>query len=164
MTLLQKAQIRDYEQRLELIQEEYLQKHFQQVAIVLAKHYHYAFQLLKQLYRLTPSKVRVPGKVLSETVGRIMARRKKTNFAYLVRRDEENQYLKSKACIVLTCTSINTKHFLSEKSSARKCISSQQSHPKTAKDLFPSSSNCSSSSNYPTSTSCSPSRRQILST
>ena len=54
MSMLQKAPSGHYEQRLEMIQEEYLQKHFQQVAIVLAKHYHYAFQILKQLYRLTP--------------------------------------------------------------------------------------------------------------
>ena len=61
---MQKAQISNHEQRLEMIQEEYLQKHFQQVAIVLAKHYHFAFQILKQLYRLEPSQRRDRGKVV----------------------------------------------------------------------------------------------------
>ena len=65
MSMLQKAPSGHYEQRLEMIQEEYLQKHFQQVAIVLAKHYHYAFQILKQLYRLTPKQDNNKGKVLS---------------------------------------------------------------------------------------------------
>lgn len=112
---MHKAQIRDYEHRLEMIQEEYLQKHFQQVAIVLAKHYHYSFQILKQLYRLAPSQRRDKGKVFFEAVGSIVARRKKTILAYLVRRDGQNQYLKSKACVVLACISLTTQHFSSEK-------------------------------------------------
>lgn len=115
MIMNHKAQIKDYEVRLEMIQEEYLLKHFQQVAIVLAKHYHYAFQMLKSLYQLTTGKVK--GEVVGETVGRIVARRKKMIFAYFERRDNGNRYLKSKACIVFACTSISIpQHYSSEKS------------------------------------------------
>ncbi len=44
--------ISQYENRLEIIQEEYLQKHFQQIAIVLSKNYHYGFQIIKSLWSL----------------------------------------------------------------------------------------------------------------
>jgi hypothetical protein len=45
-----------YDHKLETIQDEYLKKHFQQLCIVLSKHYHYSFQIIKYLSKLQTSK------------------------------------------------------------------------------------------------------------
>jgi hypothetical protein len=47
----------EYSKRLELIKEQYLLKHFEQMSAVLEKNYRYGFNLIKHISLIIPSKV-----------------------------------------------------------------------------------------------------------
>ncbi len=102
--------ISQYENRLEIIQEEYLQKHFQQIAIVLSKNYHYGFQIIKSLWSLQPTKREKALRIIYKNVRQVIERRKVFAVGSILRKYFESKYSKSKSCVYIASISPSIKH------------------------------------------------------
>jgi hypothetical protein len=103
--------VSQYEHKLELIQEEYLQKHFQQITTILSKYYHYSFQIIKYLWRVEPSRKSIAANNLLKVVSEVVRKRKMVVVASLVRRIDHLRYSKSKACIFIASKTSKTQPF-----------------------------------------------------
>lgn len=68
---------------------------------VLEKNYRYAFNLIKYLALIIPSKMQVTVARMSEVIGTVISRKKKSVLMYLLRKKETQRYSKSKSCICL---------------------------------------------------------------
>ena len=104
-----------YENKLETIQEEYLQKHFQQITIVLSKNYHYGFQIIKYLWKLQTNKSEKGVRIIVKNIQQIIDRRKMFVISSIMRKQHEIKYLKSKSCIFITSILTSIKHLFKGK-------------------------------------------------
>lgn len=101
-------------QQLENIKQQHLLRHFQQMAIVIGKHYHFAFQIIKHLHLITTdreTKVRPFVDVLQQ----ILKRKILYAFGSIKRRGDDVAYSKKKGCILLASKNKMIQFFCREK-------------------------------------------------